>query len=103
MSKVAMLAKLPVQPGKHDEFIAAFSSMFPVVEQEPGTLAYALHTDEQDENLFWVYELYADEAALSEHGGSDGMKAAITAFGPLLAGRPELIRLTPIRGVGVDI
>ena len=103
MSKVAILAKLPVQPGKRDEFIDAFSSMFPVAEAEPGTLVYALHADDADENLVWIYELYRDQAALDEHSGSDGMKAAIAAFGPLLAGRPELIRLTPVQGVGVGL
>ncbi|MDZ7677825.1 MAG: putative quinol monooxygenase [Acidimicrobiales bacterium] len=103
MSKVALLAKLPVQPDKRAEFIDAFSTMFPVVEQEPGTLVYALHTDDADENLFWVYELYTDEDALTTHGASDGMKAAMAAFGPLLSGRPELIRLTPVQGVGIDV
>ena len=103
MSKVALLAKLPVQPGKRDDFIAAFSSMFPVADAEPGTLAYVLHTDDNDENLFWVYELYRDQAALDEHGRSDGMKAAIEAFGPMLGGRPELIRITPVQGVGVEV
>ena len=103
MSKIALLAKLPIHPGKRDEFVAAFSSMFPVVDGEPGTLAYVLHTDDQDENLVWVYELYADEEALATHSGSDGMKAAIGAFGALLAGRPELIRVTPVQGKGVDL
>jgi (4S)-4-hydroxy-5-phosphonooxypentane-2,3-dione isomerase len=103
MSKVAMIAKLPVQAGKRDEFITAFSSMFPVVADEPGTLAYAIHTDDTDDDLVWIYELYADEAALATHGASEGMKSAIAAFGPLLGGRPELIRITPVQGVGVDI
>jgi quinol monooxygenase YgiN len=102
MSKVALIAKLPVQPGKRDEFIAAFAQMFPVVEGEPGTLVYALHTDNQDENLVWMYELYADEAAQTEHGASEGRKAAIAAFAPLLGGRPELIALTPVQAVGLD-
>lgn len=103
MSTIAVLAKLPVQPGKRDEFVAAFASMFPVAEDEPGTLVYVLHTDDKDENLVWVYEQYHDEAALNEHSGSDGMKAAIGAFGPLLAGRPEIIRLTPVQATGLDI
>jgi quinol monooxygenase YgiN len=103
MPKIAMLAKLPVQPGTRDEFVAAFSSMFPVVEGEPGTLAYVLHTDDQDADVVWVYELYADDESLAAHSGSEGMKAAISAFGPLLAGRPELIRLTPVQGIGVDL
>ena len=100
---IAMIAKLPVQPGKRDEFIAAFSSMFPVVAEEEGTLAYILHTDDADENMVWVYEVYTDDAALKAHSKSDGMKNAIEAFGGLLGGAPELIRLTPVRAEGLDI
>jgi quinol monooxygenase YgiN len=103
MSKIALLAKLPIQAGKRDEFVDAFSAMFPVVEEEQGTLAYVVHTDDKDENVVWVYELYADDEALALHSGSDGMKAAIAAFGPLLDGRPELIRLTPVQGKGLDL
>lgn len=103
MSKIAVIAKLPVQPGKRDEFIEAFRTMFPVVADEPGTEAYVVHADQGDEDLVWVYELYADAASLDAHSSSDGMKAAIAAFGGLLGGAPELIRLTPLEGKGLDV
>ncbi len=103
MSTVALIAKLPVQPGKRDEFITAFSSMFPVVEDEEGTLVYAVHADDSDPDLVWVYELYTDAAALDVHSKSDGMASAIAAFGGLLAGAPELHRLTPVRAKGLDV
>lgn len=103
MSRVALIAKLPVQPGKRDEFIAAFSTMFPVVDGEEGTLVYALHTDDADPDLLWVYELYADAEALDTHGKSDGMASAIAAFGGLLAGAPELHRLSPVQAKGLDL
>jgi quinol monooxygenase YgiN len=103
MSKIAVIAKLPVQPGKADEFVEAFSTMFPVVADEPGTEVYVLHRDARDDHLFYVYELYADRAALDTHGSSDGMQAAMAAFGPLLAEGVELIRLEPVRGEGVEV
>jgi len=103
MSKIAMIAKLPVQPGKAEEFLAAFATMFPVVAEEEGTLVYALHRDAKDENTFWMYELYADRDALTAHGSSDGMKAATAAFAGLLADGVQLIRLDPIRAEGIDL
>ncbi|HSL57908.1 MAG TPA: putative quinol monooxygenase [Acidimicrobiales bacterium] len=103
MSKIAIIAKLPVQPGKADEFVAAFSTMFPVVADEPGTEVYALHRDAKDDHLFYVYEVYADRAALDAHGGSDGMKSAMAAFGPLLAEGVELIRMEPIQAEGIAL
>ncbi|MGY6500158.1 MAG: putative quinol monooxygenase [Acidimicrobiales bacterium] len=103
MSKIAVIAKLPVKPGTRTEFVEAFSAMFPVVADEPGTEVYVLHTDLGDENLVWVYELYADDAALDAHSSSDGMKAAIGAFGGFLAGAPEISRLAPVGGKGLDV
>lgn len=103
MSKIVVLAKLPVKPGARDEFVEAFSSMFPVVAGEEGTVTYTLHTDDKDPDLVWVYEVYADEAALAAHSSSDGMKAGLAAFGPLIAGPAELIRLTPVGSKGLDL
>jgi quinol monooxygenase YgiN len=102
MSKVSILAKLPLRPGTRDEFVAAFSQMFPVVDGEEGTLIYTLHLDAKDEDLVWVYEMYASDEALAAHSGSDGMKAGLAAFGGFIAGPAELIRMTPVGGKGLD-
>jgi quinol monooxygenase YgiN len=103
MSKVVILAKLPLRAGTRDEFIAAFSQMFPVVADEPGTLTYTLHIDDKDPDLVWVYEMYDSADALAAHSGSDGMKAGLGAFGGFIAGPAELIRLTPVAGKGLDL
>jgi len=103
MSKVVILAKLPLRPGTRDEFVEAFSQMFPVVAEEEGTITYTLHLDTKDEDLVWVYEMYASDEALAAHSGSDGMKAGLAAFGGFIAGPAELIRLTPVEGKGLDL
>ena len=59
-------------------------------EGEPGTLPYAVHTGESDPNVVWFYELYADKDALDAHSGSTAMAEAMTAFGGLLGGVPEM-------------
>ncbi len=101
MSNVIVLAKITAQEGTRDDLIAGMAPMMEHVETEPGTLQYILSTDANDDNVVWMYEVYADQASFEAHGGSDAMKALGAAIGPFLAGRPELIFLTPVRGKGL--
>lgn len=103
MPKTVTLAKLPLKPGTRDQFIEAFSAMFPVVADEEGTVVYALHTDDANPDMVWIYELYADEAALGTHMSSEGFAAAFAAFGPFVAEGAELIRLTPVQAKGIEL
>lgn len=101
MSKVIVLAKIPVQDGKRADVVAGMAPMMEHVETEPGTLEYILCEDAGDENAVWMYEVYSDQAAFDAHSGSDVMKALGGAIGPFLAGRPELTFLSPVRGKGL--
>jgi quinol monooxygenase YgiN len=101
MSKVIVLAKIPIQDGKRAEVIAGMAPMMEHVETEAGTLQYILCEDSGDDNAVWVYEVYADQAAFDAHSGSDVMKALGASIGPFLAGRPELTFLSPVRGKGL--
>jgi quinol monooxygenase YgiN len=102
--KVALIAKLTAAEGKRDELAAVIADMgMSNVAGEPGTLVYAAHKDQKDENVIWFYELYSDGDALAAHGGSDAMKEFGRATAPLMAGRPELIFLEPIAAKGVDL
>jgi quinol monooxygenase YgiN len=93
VGKVAVIAKLTAAPGKRDELVAAFESMLEAVEQEPGTLMYALNTDKANADVIWFYEVYTDDAALAAHSGSDAMKAVGGKLGGLIGGAPELFVL----------
>jgi quinol monooxygenase YgiN len=90
MAQIAMIVKLPAAEGKTDELLAAVEKLVAATEDEPGTLHYAVHTEESDPNLVWFYELYADKDALDAHSGSTAMAEAMTAFGGLLGGAPEM-------------
>jgi quinol monooxygenase YgiN len=103
MSKIAVFAKLTAQPGQRDQLRAALEKMGPAVEQEQGTLLYALHEDSGDDNVLWMYELYADDAALAAHSGSDAMKDLIGSFGGLLGAPPELTLARPVVAKGLDV
>lgn len=101
MEKMAVIARLPLQPGRRDEFVAAFDRAIANAEAEDGTLRYILHADARDADLAWVYELYADRAALDAHRTSDSMKALLGDLAPYLGGAPDIRILEPLGGKGL--
>jgi quinol monooxygenase YgiN len=104
MAKPALIAKITAAEGKRDDVIAVFRKAIDYVSaSEPGTEVYVLHTDDRNADVVYFYELYADKDALSTHGGSDMMASVGKELAPLLAGRPELIRLTPVGGKGLSL
>ncbi len=103
MAKTSIIAKVPVQPGKRDEVVAAFGSMFEAVNQEAGTEIYILGLDDNDENVVWVYELYSDTEAMTHHTGSDAMAGLIGAISGLLGDAPEMNFVSPVTAKGVEL
>ena len=101
MSKIAVIAKITAQPGKRADVAAGMAGMMDHVESEAGTLKYILCEDLSDADVLWMYEEYADQAALDLHGSSGAMKALGGAIGPFMAGRPELFFTNTIRGKGL--
>jgi quinol monooxygenase YgiN len=96
---MTVIAKLKVQSGKEAEFERAAREMVAhVTANEPGTLTYVVHRAVTDPTLFCFYEVYADEAAFTAHGGSDRMRQFGKSLGGLLDGRPEIAMFTEIDG-----
>jgi len=103
MPKVAVVAKLTAQPGKRDELVAVLSEVVASAAGEPGTEVYSMNTDKSEADVVWFFELYADDAALAAHSGSDAMKTAGPKLAGLVAGRPELHLLEPVVGKGLPV
>ncbi len=101
--KIAIFAKLKIQPGKRDDAVQAFKIITDAVLDEPGTLAYVMHLDAKDDDVIWFYELYTDRAASDAHGKSAAMGELIGILGPLLAGAPELSFARPLSAKGVTL
>ena len=101
MSKVSVWAKFDLQPGKRDEAIGIIQEAIDAVESEPGTLMYLVHTDPENEDLLYLYEMYENQDALVAHGGAEWIKA----FGPklrtVLAGRVSMQFFSPVAGKGL--
>lgn len=101
MSQISVIAKVPAAPGKRAELAAALQVALDTAATEAGTRYYLLHTDDNDPDMLWMYEMYESKADLDSHMGSDAFKALGGIIGPFLGGRPELIFTKPIGGKGL--
>jgi quinol monooxygenase YgiN len=100
MSKIAFVAKLSVVAGRRDEALATLAKLVAATEDEPGTLEYLMHTEVQDPNTVWFYELYADQAAFEAHSGSTTMAEVIGSLGGLLDGPADMRQLALVTAKG---
>ena len=100
MTQVALLSRIKVKAGRGEEFIAAFRGVFEQVENEPGTLSYVVNRSDDDPDMFWVSEIYADRQAFELHRDSDAMAVATPALGDVIA-EAELLLGRPVLSTGV--
>jgi quinol monooxygenase YgiN len=88
---IGIVATLKVQDGKGAEFEGIFRELSEKVRaNEPGNLLYQLTKSRADPNTYKVLELYADQDALTKHGGTEYFRAIGARMGPCMAGRPEI-------------
>jgi quinol monooxygenase YgiN len=102
MPQVSIVAKLTAADGMADELKAAIADLVAAVaDTEPQTLVYAAAQDNDDPSVIWFFEHYGSEEAAAAHSGGTALADAGVKMRGLLAGRPEVRRLTPISAVGL--
>jgi quinol monooxygenase YgiN len=95
---ITVTAKLRVNEGKADDFVAAAKKMVAAVKaNEAGkTLSYDLYRSKSDPNTFLFIESYADDEALAAHRTTPHMAEFGAALQGLLAARTEIERFEPV-------
>jgi quinol monooxygenase YgiN len=82
--------------GESDAVAGLLRQLMPLSRAEPGCLQYDAHRDPDDPNRFFLFERYADEAALEAHGASAQFQELVLGDAvPRLASRERLL-LTPL-------
>lgn len=102
MAKISLMATLTAAEGKEEEMKEALTALIDAAEEEPGLEIYSVHASRDEPSVFRFFELYTDSDALKIHGKGDRMAAAMGALGELLAGPPEILRLSPFAAKGFD-
>lgn len=76
-TRVGIITRLAVHPHEIDHAIAVFAAMqADVLALEPGTVEYRYYRDTHDDTVFWVHELFADDAAKQHHLGNHAHRRA---------------------------
>ena len=91
----SIIATIKIKADKIDEAKKVLAEMCRnVLDSEPGTLAYVAHQQADAPDTIVFYEKYKDAEAVAEHRKNLPKNSA--AFGPLVAGRPEIVALEEI-------
>jgi quinol monooxygenase YgiN len=94
---LGVVATIRVQDGKGAEFEGIFGQLAAKVRaNEPGNLLYQLTKSRTEANTYKVLELYKDQDALTQHGGTEYFRELGRKMGPCLAGRPDVETLDAI-------
>ena len=76
MVNAFIMTRLVVDPDKVDGALDLFREMSEdVAANEPGTVDYRFLRDDRQPEVFWCWQVYADEAARTEHLGRHGHRA----------------------------
>ena len=88
MSAIVLLVELQINPGQKDAFVArALEHRGKVIGNEPGCLRFDLVLPDEGGDTVYLYEVYADDAALQTHFNTPYMKQYMTDTAPMIAQR----------------
>ncbi|TKW65925.1 MAG: autoinducer-2 (AI-2) modifying protein LsrG [Paracoccus denitrificans] len=90
------LVNIKVQEGTRDIFLKAFTINCEGTRAEPGNIRFDLLHDPDDENNFFVYEIFEDEAALETHRTTPHYRSCVEMIDPITLGGRSKTYFTPV-------
>ena len=94
---LAMWVKVRVKAGERDRFLKAIEvDALGSENDEPGCLRFNVLQSEDDENVYFFYEVYKDEAALEAHRAAPHYAVWREAAAVALDGAAEVTRAKTI-------
>jgi (4S)-4-hydroxy-5-phosphonooxypentane-2,3-dione isomerase len=93
---LAMWVKVRVKPDERERFLKAIEvDALGSERDEPGCLRFNVLQDEQDQNVYYFFEVYRDEAALEAHRAAPHY-AVWRAAADTLDGSPQATSCHPV-------
>ena len=93
---LAMWVKVRVKPQERERFLKAIEvDALGSEKDEPGCMRFNVLQDAQDQNVYYFYEVYRDEAAVEAHRAAPHY-AVWRAAADTLDGTPEATRCTTV-------
>jgi len=93
---VALAVTWEAKPGEADAVADILTRMTAAVAGEPGTLMFRPHRSSENDHLFFLYELFADQTAFAAHQATPHFKDLILGQGVPRLARRERLPFTPL-------
>ncbi|WMC11794.1 putative quinol monooxygenase [Oceanimonas pelagia] len=98
----SIIVKTKLKPGTTQAFLdAMLPNAEASVRDEPGCHTFDVLQDRADPELFWLYEIYQDEAALAAHKETPHYQASRAVVNELIAEqsviRADVLAVNPAR------
>jgi quinol monooxygenase YgiN len=91
------LLQLTALPGQRDDLLRVLGNYLGTLEDgEPGTTLITVAADPNDDDLVWMWEEFADAAAVQAHFEHDFLRALQLELADLLASPPAVRPLAPV-------
>ena len=88
MNTLVLLVELNIVPGRMDDFLTrARQHRTNVLNHEPGCKGFELLVPTEESDTVFLYEVYADQAAIDRHMETPYMKEYMADTGPMIANR----------------
>ena len=93
---LAIFVKVRIKPDKRDKFLKAIEhDQIHSEGDEPGCLRFNVLQDQKDQNVYYFYEVYKDQAAIEAHRAAPHF-AVWRAAADTLDGPAERVEVTPV-------
>lgn len=87
---ILVTVKIQARAGQAGALVALLKLMAVEGRKEPGMVAYEPYVSVEDPDTVFMYELYRDQAALTEHRANKALDQYRAQFKDLLGGAPEI-------------
>ncbi|HEY3736613.1 MAG TPA: putative quinol monooxygenase [Jatrophihabitans sp.] len=105
-SEFGALIQMTAREGMRGELLRVLRNYANTLDGEPGTQLYAVAADPNGEDLVWIWEQFADGAAVQAHFQHDFFRALQLELEDLLAEPPAIRPLAPfvarVNGVAAE-
>lgn len=93
---LTVIAKIAVTEAGVPKLLAGLPALVEATLAEPGCSWYEFNQSNDDPTVFWVYEKWADAAALDEHMATPHLQGFVAALDGCFAAAPEIMQLTTV-------
>jgi quinol monooxygenase YgiN len=95
--RLALAVTWEAKPGEADAVADILRRMTEAVQAEPGTLLFWPHRAPSNDHLFFLYELYTDDAAFAAHQETPHFKTLVIGQALPKLARRERVQLAPMK------